>query len=149
MTAPDGRKARVTPYVREFFESKTASMRRQIPLNYCKNDSNAAPEYVGAVFTVRLVCAKYTVTDPADFKRQCTESTCSGQVGAPMPGLIVGVAVAAGQRVERGERLFTIEAMKMETAVYAETTATVREVAVEAGHRVEAHDLIVVLDPDG
>ena len=55
----------------------------------------------------------------------------------------------SGRRVERGERLFTIEAMKMETAVYAETAATVREVAVEAGHRVEAHDLIVVLDPDG
>ena len=71
-----------------------------------------------------------------------------GQIGAPMPGLIVGVAVQAGQRVERGERLFTIEAMKMETAVYAEAAATVGEVIVEAGHRVEAHDLVVVLDLD-
>ena len=42
------------------------------------------------------------------------------QIGAPMPGLIVSVSAGAGQQVQRGDRLFTIEAMKMETAVYAE-----------------------------
>jgi pyruvate carboxylase len=63
-----------------------------------------------------------------------------------MPGLIVGVAVQAGQRVERDDRLFTIEAMKMETAVYAETSAVVKEVVIEAGHRVDAHDLVIVLE---
>lgn len=71
-----------------------------------------------------------------------------GHVGAPMPGLIVGLSVAEGQQVERGTRLFTIEAMKMETAVYAETAGRVSELAVEAGTRVDTHDLIVVLDPD-
>ena len=70
----------------------------------------------------------------------------AGHVGAPMPGLIVGVAVQAGQRVERDDRLFTIEAMKMETAVYAETSAVVKEVVIEAGHRVDAHDLVIVLE---
>ncbi|HMB77305.1 MAG TPA: pyruvate carboxylase subunit B, partial [Kiloniellaceae bacterium] len=71
-----------------------------------------------------------------------------GHVGAPMPGLIVGLSVTAGQEVERGTRLFTIEAMKMETAVYAEVAGTVSEVAVEAGTRVDTHDLIVVLTPE-
>ena len=71
-----------------------------------------------------------------------------GHVGAPMPGLIVGVTVQPGQRVEKGERLFIIEAMKMETAVYADISGEVEEVAIEAGHRVETHDLIIVLRPD-
>ncbi len=68
-----------------------------------------------------------------------------GQVGAPMPGLIVSVSAGPGQKVEKGERLFTIEAMKMETAVYAEVSGLVQEVAAPAGTRVEPHDLVVAL----
>ena len=70
-----------------------------------------------------------------------------GQIGAPMPGLIVSVSAAVGQAVGRGERLFTIEAMKMETAVYAEVPGEVAEVAASAGARVEAHDLVLVIRP--
>ena len=55
--------------------------------------------------------------------------------------------MAEGQQVERGERLFTIEAMKMETAVYAETAGVVTELVIEPGHRVDTHDLILVLAP--
>ena len=69
-----------------------------------------------------------------------------GQIGAPMPGLIVSVSASEGQTVDKGDRLFTIEAMKMETAVYAQAAATVTEVAAAAGARVEAHDLVLVLE---
>ncbi len=68
-----------------------------------------------------------------------------GQIGAPMPGLIVSVSAAAGQSVDKGDRLFTIEAMKMETAVYAAAPGVVEEVAAPAGTRVEAHDLVLVI----
>ena len=72
-----------------------------------------------------------------------------GQIGAPMPGLIISVSVSVGQTVERGARLFTIEAMKMETAVYAEQAGTVTEIVASAGTRVEPHDLVVALTPAG
>ena len=72
-----------------------------------------------------------------------------GQVGAPMPGLIVSVSVAAGDPVADGDRLFTIEAMKMESAVYATLDGTVSEVVVSSGTRVEAHDLVVAIDAGG
>ena len=71
-----------------------------------------------------------------------------GQVGAPMPGMIVSVAATAGKTVESGERLFAIEAMKMETAVYAEVSGVVTEVVAPAGTRVEAHELVIVLQPE-
>jgi pyruvate carboxylase len=71
-----------------------------------------------------------------------------GQVGAPMPGMIVSVAATAGKTVESGERLFAIEAMKMETAVYAEVAGVVTEVVAPAGTRVEAHELVIVLQPE-
>ena len=72
-----------------------------------------------------------------------------GEVGAPMPGMIVSVSAAVGQKVARGDRLFTIEAMKMETAVYADVDGAVTEVVVSSGVRVEPHDLIIVLAPEG
>ncbi len=71
-----------------------------------------------------------------------------GQIGAPMPGLIVSVSAAVGNRVSRGDRLFTIEAMKMETAVYAEVDGVVTEVVAASGARVEPHDLVLVLEPE-
>jgi pyruvate carboxylase len=67
------------------------------------------------------------------------------QVGAPMPGMIVNVC-DAGSTVKQGDRLFTIEAMKMETAVYADMDGKVAEVVCHTGHRVEPHDLVVVLE---
>jgi len=72
----------------------------------------------------------------------------AGQVGAPMAGLIVTVAVAEGARVSRGDRLFTIEAMKMETAVHAPCAGTVAEIAAAVGARVEAGELVAVLRPE-
>ncbi len=76
------------------------------------------------------------------------DETQPGQVGAPMPGLIVGIYVAEGQKVAPGDRLFVIEAMKMETAVYAEVAGKVSECVVATGVRVNTHDLILVIDPD-
>lgn len=64
-------------------------------------------------------------------------------VGAPMPGLVVTVAVAPGEQVTRGQKLLTLEAMKMETTVYAEVSDRVAEVLVRPGMQVEAGDLLL------
>ncbi len=66
-------------------------------------------------------------------------------VAAPMPGKISSIAVRPGQAVKTGERLLSIEAMKMETAVYCPRDTTVLEVVVKAGAVVEARDLLMVL----
>ncbi len=64
-------------------------------------------------------------------------------VGAPMPGLVVTVAVAASEQVYQGQKLFTLEAMKMETTVHAERVGRVAEVYVKPGTQVDAGDLLV------
>ena len=69
-----------------------------------------------------------------------------GQVGAPMPGMLVGVAVQVGDKVQEGDRLFTIEAMKMETAVYAQAGGKVTEVVLHPGTRVDQHDLVIAME---
>jgi len=65
------------------------------------------------------------------------------EVGSPMPGLIVTVAVQAGDIVTRGQKLLSLEAMKMETTVYAERDGKIAEVLVAPGTPVEAGELVV------
>ena len=62
---------------------------------------------------------------------------------APMPGLIVTVAVKAGQVVKAGDPLVSIEAMKMESQIRAERDCTVRAIHVKPGDTVAAHDLLL------
>ncbi len=66
-------------------------------------------------------------------------------VGAPMPGTVTTVAAKVGARVVRGAALVTLEAMKMETAVRAESDGEVAEVLVKPGAAVDLKDLLVVL----
>jgi pyruvate carboxylase len=65
------------------------------------------------------------------------------QVGAPMPGVVSGVTVAAGQKVAAGDVLLSIEAMKMETALHAEADGVIAEVLVRQGDQIDAKDLLV------
>jgi pyruvate carboxylase len=67
-------------------------------------------------------------------------------VAAPMPGKVSTVAVKKAQAVKTGERLLSIEAMKMETAVYSPRDATVADVLVKPGAAIAAQDLLVVLE---
>lgn len=67
----------------------------------------------------------------------------AAHVGAPMPGSIASVAVKPGQKVHAGDLLLTIEAMKMETGLHADRTATVKAVNVTPGQQIEAKDLLV------
>jgi len=66
-------------------------------------------------------------------------------VGAPMPGTIATVTTAVGRKVARGDVLVTLEAMKMETAVRAESDGEVVEVLARPGQQVDAKDLLFVL----
>jgi pyruvate carboxylase len=68
------------------------------------------------------------------------------QIGSSMPGLVVVVAVQPGNPVVAGQKLLTLEAMKMETTVLAERDGRVAQVHVEAGTQVEAGDLLITLE---
>jgi pyruvate carboxylase len=79
----------------------------------------------------------------AQAKRPKAETGNPAHVGAPMPGVVASVAVAAGKAVKAGDLLLTIEAMKMETGIHAERDATVAAVHVGAGSQIDAKDLLV------
>jgi pyruvate carboxylase len=66
-------------------------------------------------------------------------------VGAPMPGMVVRVAVQEGQPVKKGEALLSLEAMKMETVIGAPRDGRVKRVLVKAGTPVNARELLMEL----
>ncbi|MGF1598261.1 MAG: acetyl-CoA carboxylase biotin carboxylase subunit [Acidimicrobiales bacterium] len=69
----------------------------------------------------------------------------SGDVVVPMQGTVVKVLVEVGQKVEAGETVIVLEAMKMENNVVAEKSGEVTEVKVEAGQSVGGGDVVVVI----
>jgi pyruvate carboxylase len=70
----------------------------------------------------------------------------AAHIGAPMPGSIASVAVQVGQKVNAGDLLLTIEAMKMETGLHADRAATVKALYVQVGSQIDAKDLLVELE---
>jgi pyruvate carboxylase len=71
----------------------------------------------------------------------------TGQVGAPTAGVISGIAVQANHVVERGAKLMTLEAMKMQSNIYAPIAGRVVKLLVTPGQSVEAKDLLVTIAP--
>ena len=66
-------------------------------------------------------------------------------VEAPMPGKILSVNVKAGDKVEAGDVLLILEAMKMQNEIMAPEDGTVSEVRVNAGDTVTTGDVMVIL----
>ncbi|MGC9260279.1 MAG: pyruvate carboxylase [Phycisphaerae bacterium] len=67
----------------------------------------------------------------------------SAHIGAPMPGKISALAVSLGQSVVRGDKLLSIEAMKMETAVYSPRDGKIGAIHVQPGMTVGSNDLLL------
>jgi pyruvate carboxylase len=98
---------------------------------------NGQPRDVSVVDkSLDAVGTRAAKADPADPK----------QVGAAMAGMVVTVAVKSGDKVAKGQKLFTLEAMKMETTINSEVAGQIAEVFVKPGSRIEAGDLLLRIE---
>ena len=64
-------------------------------------------------------------------------------LGAPMPGMVVTLAVKSGHKVAKGDPLLSLEAMKMETMIRAECDSVIKQIHVKPGSVVSAKDLLI------
>ena len=79
-------------------------------------------------------------------RREKAKAGNKKHIGSPMPGHIGSVAANVGDKVNAGDHLLTIEAMKMETSIHAEINGVIKKIYVEAGASVDAKDLLVELE---
>ncbi len=71
----------------------------------------------------------------------------SGAILAPMPGKVIAVDVAEGDRVTAGQRLMVLEAMKMEHALTAPFDGTVTELSAATGGQVQVEAVLCLVVP--
>jgi 3-methylcrotonyl-CoA carboxylase alpha subunit len=71
-----------------------------------------------------------------------------GEIEAPMPGRVTAVDVKRGEKVVVGQRLLTVEAMKMEHGLTAPFDGTVAELNAKAGDQVTEGQLLVKVEPE-
>jgi pyruvate carboxylase len=97
---------------------------------------NGQPREVEVVDkSIETKAAKRIKADPAD----------PTHVAAAMPGMVIGVAISAGSQVTKGQKLLSLEAMKMETVINAERDGEIAQLLVGSGSQVEAGDLLLIL----
>ncbi|MCT4655393.1 MAG: acetyl/propionyl/methylcrotonyl-CoA carboxylase subunit alpha [Cohaesibacter sp.] len=70
----------------------------------------------------------------------------AGHIGAPMHGKVIAIFVEEGQQVAKGERLFIVEAMKMEHSVVAPLDGTVSAIGAAVGDQVEEGFAVVDME---
>ena len=69
-----------------------------------------------------------------------------GHIGSPTPGVVTTVVVEQGQSVEEGQKLLILEAMKMQSTVYAPVAGKVARRLVQPGQTVETKELLLVIE---
>ncbi len=80
---------------------------------------------------------------PAAAGRPAGAAAAPGDVPSPLAGKVVSIDVQPGQKVEAGAQLLTLEAMKMNTYVFAPGAGTVKEILVAPGDAVEEGQALV------
>ncbi|XP_033156113.1 pyruvate carboxylase, mitochondrial isoform X2 [Drosophila mauritiana] len=68
------------------------------------------------------------------------------EVGAPMPGTVIDIRVKVGDKVEKGQPLVVLSAMKMEMVVQSPLAGVVKKLEIANGTKLEGEDLIMIIE---
>jgi pyruvate carboxylase len=75
--------------------------------------------------------------------RRTADDGNANHIAAPMPGVVSAISVMKDQSVKAGDVLLTLEAMKMETVLYAARDGVIADILVLPGAQVDSKELLV------
>jgi len=101
-------------------------------------------EVDGASFEMEIKDPLDQMLDSMGFSSASTKHI--KEIKAPMPGLVLDIAVKEGQEVKEGDRILILEAMKMENSIMIQTNAVIKRIAVTPGQAVDKGQVLVELD---
>jgi pyruvate/oxaloacetate carboxyltransferase len=103
-------------------------------------------EVDGEVFTVRILPPENKAESTAGSTgSRKTEAPSDGAVFCGMAGLVISLEAKVGDRIENGDRIAVIEAMKMRRPIHSPRSGTVQEILVKEGETVEADNILMAL----
>lgn len=94
------------------------------------------------------VTVRNELEERAAERRAVARTTGPSILRSPMPGLVIQLKTAVGDRVEEGTPVAVLEAMKMQNELAAEQDGLVSEIHVQPGDHVEARAPIVTIEPE-
>ena len=107
-------------------------------------------EFETKTFDIRVNSNTYQLSVSDKFDRllhdlgmDASASAKAADLKAPMPGLVVDVAVTEGMEVKKGDKLIVLEAMKMENILKAAADGKVKKVSVSKGNTVEKNAILI------
>lgn len=99
----------------------------------------------------------YTIPSPGDMSVPTTPTPAPaapasapgaagpGAEASPLAGVIIAIEVTPGQTVKEGDKVMTLEAMKMKTAIISHHNGQVKNIAVKVGDAVEAGQVLLTI----
>jgi len=118
--------------------------RRTLDLEQCTEASGFSMAFDGGALVFKD--AQPFLFTPPRFGDGSSRGIHDGEIVAPMPGKVTSVDVSNGDKVVKGQRLLTLEAMKMEHGLVAPFDGTVVELNAVAGTQVQVDALLVKVD---
>ena len=105
---------------------------------------NTTIEIEGQIYTVTIKDELDQVLENMGFGLAINKQV--KEIKAPMPGLVLEIAVTEGQQVNEGDKILILGAMKMENSIVVSVNATIKRIAVAAGDAVEKGQVLVELE---
>jgi biotin carboxyl carrier protein len=107
-------------------------------------------DYKNKVFSFKINGTPYTTKISDKYDRLIDQLGMNiaigqkvGDIKAPMPGMVLEVAVTVGQAVEKGEKVLILEAMKMENVIKAAGDGVVKAILVSKGTAVDKGQILI------
>lgn len=98
----------------------------------------------GETYTVSIRDGLDQMLDRLGYSSQSTRQV--KEIRAPMPGLVISLAVTEGQEVREGERILILEAMKMENSILIHADGRIKKIRVSPGQAVDKGQVLVDLE---
>ncbi len=105
---------------------------------------NTTIEIEGEIYTVTIKDELDQVLENMGFGLAINKQV--KEIKAPMPGLVLEIAVTEGQQVNEGDKILILGAMKMENSIVVSVNATIQRIRVAAGDAVEKGQVLVELE---
>ena len=118
---------------------------RSVSLNLIHADhKKICVELAGQTFQVEIKDELDQELDQLGYST--TMSKYIGEIKAPMPGLVLDIAVTEGQEVKEGDKLLILEAMKMENSIMIHADAVIKKILVKPGQPVDKGQVLIELE---